>query len=126
MRVPGRSDLFIARQPILDRELTLRAYELLFRPTARADAAGGHDLNHMASQVILGALSDIGLDDVVMEAGGLERRIRAFRLPEENPHREMRASLTVPLSETGDNPLWVSVVTEDGFQAWSSPVFVFH
>ncbi len=65
MRVPGRSDLFIARQPILDRELTLRAYELLFRPTARADAAGGHDLNHMASQVILGALSDIGLDELV-------------------------------------------------------------
>lgn len=65
MRVPGRSDLFIARQPILDRELTLRAYELLFRPTARAEAAGGHDPNHMASQVILGALSDIGLDELV-------------------------------------------------------------
>jgi hypothetical protein len=89
------------------------------------DAGGVLDIatNHGALRA---PLSDIGLDDVVMEAGGLERRIRAFRLPEENPHREMRASLTVPLSETGDNPLWVSVVTEDGFQAWSSPVFVFH
>jgi len=25
----------------------------------------------------------------------------------------------------GDNPLWVCVTTEDGFQAWSSPIFVF-
>ena len=25
----------------------------------------------------------------------------------------------------GDNPLWICVYTEDGFQAWSSPVFVF-
>jgi hypothetical protein len=31
----------------------------------------------------------------------------------------------VPLRASGDNPLWVCVTTEDGFQACSSPVFVF-
>ncbi len=71
------------------------------------------------------AMRDIGLDDTVMEAGGLARRIRVFRLPDANPHRELRRTVTVPLKPAGDNPLWVSVFTEDGFQAWSSPIFAF-
>ena len=70
-------------------------------------------------------VSSIGMDDVVMEAGGLERRLKVFRLPDENPHRQCRAMFHVPLWDDGDNPLWVSVFTEDGFQAWSSPIFVF-
>ena len=65
------------------------------------------------------------MDDVVMEAGGLERRIRLFRLPEDNPHREINERVAVPLRPVGDNQIWVSVYTEDGFQAWSSPIFVY-
>ncbi|MDE0718474.1 MAG: DUF3604 domain-containing protein, partial [Rhodospirillaceae bacterium] len=71
------------------------------------------------------ALSGIGLEDSVLEAGGLERRVKAFRLPEALSVREMEETVTIPLSDGGDNPLWISVYTEDGFQAWSSPVFVF-
>ena len=70
-------------------------------------------------------LDKIGIDDVVMEAGGLERRVRLFRLPEDNPHREMNERVSVPLQPVGDNQIWVSVYTEDGFQAWSSPIFVY-
>ena len=70
-------------------------------------------------------LSDIGMEDVTMDAGGLERKIRAFRLPEENPHRTITTELEIPLNATGDNPLWVCVTTEDGFQAWSSPIYAF-
>lgn len=70
-------------------------------------------------------LADIGLEDEIMEAGGLERRLRIFRLPEVNPHRELTAELRVPLKPEGDNPLWVCVTTEDGFQAWSSPIYLF-
>jgi hypothetical protein len=70
-------------------------------------------------------LSDIGMQDVTMDAGGLERKIRAFRLPEENPHRTITTELEIPLNATGDNPLWVCVTTEDGFQAWSSPIYAF-
>ena len=70
-------------------------------------------------------LADIGLDDEVLHAGGLDRKVRVFRLPESNPHREMRAQVRVGLRDSGDNPLWVCVTTEDGFQAWSSPIFVF-
>jgi hypothetical protein len=71
------------------------------------------------------ALDDIGLQDTIMEAGGLERRIRVFRLPEQIPHREMSDSVEIALRPIGDNPIWVSVYTEDGFQAWSSPIFAY-
>ncbi|MDP7498435.1 MAG: DUF3604 domain-containing protein [SAR324 cluster bacterium] len=71
------------------------------------------------------ALEDIGLEDIIMEAGGLERRLRVFRLPEDNPHREVEYQLRIPLKPEGDNQLWICVTTEDGFQAWSSPVFVY-
>ncbi len=70
-------------------------------------------------------LAEIGLEDTVMEAGGLERKIRVFRLPEENPRRTISTELEIPLKADGDNPLWVCVTTEDGFQAWSSPIYAF-
>jgi len=70
-------------------------------------------------------LNDIGIDDLVMDAGGLDRRIRICRLPEENPHREINEVVSVPLQPIGDNPVWVSVYTEDGYQAWSSPIFAY-
>lgn len=71
-------------------------------------------------------LADIGIEDIVMEAGGLERKLRAFRLPDENPHRTLTTELEIALKPEGDNPLWVCVTTEDGFQAWSSPIYVFN
>jgi hypothetical protein len=77
----------------------------------------------------LGALrlpfAEIGLQDRVMDAGGLERRIKVFRLPETLDRRELSGRVTIPLKPRGDNPLWVSAYTEDGFQAWSSPVFAY-
>ena len=69
-------------------------------------------------------LNQIDLEDHVLDAGGLERQIRVFRLPEINPHREIEHHLRIPLKPNQDNPLWVCVTTEDGFQAWSSPIFV--
>ncbi len=69
-------------------------------------------------------LSEVGLHDIVLDAGGLERKIRVFRLPVNNPHREVQHSIEIDLNAQGDNPLWICVTTEDGFQAWSSPVFV--
>lgn len=70
-------------------------------------------------------LDEIGYDDKILDAGGLERRIRVFRLPDENPHKTIAHRIKVPLKKKGDNPLWVCVTTEDGYQAWSSPIFVF-
>jgi hypothetical protein len=65
----------------------------------------------------------IGLQDHVVEAGGLGRRIRAFRLPERLSPEMLRATLTVALQPGRDNPLYVRVTQEDGHQAWSSPIY---
>jgi len=71
------------------------------------------------------ALPDLSIDDVELDAGGLERRLRVMRLPVINTHKTLSESVPVDLHDQGDNPLWVCVTTEDGFQAWSSPIFVY-
>ncbi len=69
-------------------------------------------------------LADVGLEDTVIEAGGLERRLRLYRLPEMMTARRLEAEVSVKLNQTGDTPIWVRVTTEDGFNAWSSPIYV--
>ena len=89
------------------------------------DAAGARFSVETNLGSLNGSLSEIGLEDAVIDAGGLERKIRVFRLPESNPHRTVTAKIKVPLKTGADNPLWVCVTTEDGFQAWSSPIYAF-
>ena len=70
-------------------------------------------------------LSDIGYDDHVFDAGGLDRGVRIFRLPEENSYRTMNLERQIELKDAGDNPLFVRVTQEDGHIAWSSPIYVY-
>jgi len=70
-------------------------------------------------------IADIGLDDLVFEAGGIRRRIRVFRVPDENPHRTLHLSRRVRLRQQGDNALYVCLTQEDGHLIWSSPIYVF-
>ncbi|MFT5112200.1 MAG: hypothetical protein ACI8P9_001524 [Parasphingorhabdus sp.] len=70
-------------------------------------------------------LNNIGLTDTLLDASGLKREIRVFRLPEENSHRSMSLKRKITIKPDGDNPIWIAVTTEDGFQAWSSPIFAF-
>ena len=69
-------------------------------------------------------LSGVGIEDTVFDAGGLRRRISVCRLPETNPHRELQARVAVPVAGDRDDALWISLFTEDGFQAWSSPIYL--
>ncbi len=71
-------------------------------------------------------MDQIGLEDTVMDAGGLERKVRVFRLPDENTTLSLSAELEVTLKPTGDNPIWICVTTQDGFQAWSSPIYIYN
>ena len=77
----------------------------------------------------LGALDlkveDIGLEDTTFNAGGLNRQIRAFRLPAKPLSREMTITRTIDLDAKGDNQIWICVTTEDGYQAWTSPTYLF-
>jgi hypothetical protein len=78
--------------------------------------------NHGALSLDLGG---IGLGDVVLDAGGLERKLKILRLPENRLKNEMTFARNIKLNAKVDNPIWICVFTEDGFQAWSSPVYVF-
>ena len=71
------------------------------------------------------ALDDVGLRDHCLDAGGLDRRLRVFRLPDDRLDRELSVTRTVRLDHAGDNPVWICVTTEDGHQAWSSPMYLF-
>ncbi len=90
------------------------------------DKAEGGDIDIATNHGSLTLPMDsVGLEDHCMDAGGLERQVRVFRLPEENTHRELQYTASVAIKPGQDNPIWICVTTEDGFQAWSSPVFVF-
>jgi hypothetical protein len=71
------------------------------------------------------AIADIGLEDLAFEAGGIGRRIRVYRLPDENPHQRLLLSRRIPLKKTADNALHVCLTQEDGHLVWSSPIYVF-
>ena len=69
-------------------------------------------------------LGELGYGERVFEMGGLARQVRVLRLPDENPHLTFEGDVAIPLEAGRDNPVWVCVTTEDGHQAWSSPVYV--
>ena len=70
------------------------------------------------------AVSEINVEDRVYDAGKLGRRVRVFRLPDENPHYQTALRREIGLKTRLDNPLYVVVTQEDGHQAWSSPIWV--
>ncbi|MBT3306510.1 MAG: DUF3604 domain-containing protein [Alphaproteobacteria bacterium] len=71
------------------------------------------------------AIKDIGRDELIFANGGIDRRIRIFRLPDDNPHRAVTLERRIRLTEDKDNALYVRITHEDGHFAWSSPIYVF-
>ena len=69
-------------------------------------------------------LDEISEQDRTYEAGKMDRRVRVFRLPEQNDIRAWKLSATVQLEPGRDNPIYVVVTQEDGHRAWSSPVWI--
>ena len=71
-------------------------------------------------------LAGLGIDDQVLEAGGLDQNLHIFRLPENRLSNTLSFSRNVKLEESGDTTIWISLKTEDGFQAWSTPIYLHH
>ena len=71
-------------------------------------------------------LSNLKMKDTIMEAGGLGRCVRVFRLPDDKLPQQYETKVEVALRPKGDNPLWVCLTLEDGSQAWSSPIYLFN
>lgn len=60
-----QQDIFIARQPIVDRKESLVAFELLFRSASSATASGVVDDTHATAQVLVNAFGEMGIADVL-------------------------------------------------------------
>ncbi|RVU38248.1 DUF3604 domain-containing protein [Hwanghaeella grinnelliae] len=71
------------------------------------------------------AVADIGRDEMIFANGGIDRRIRIFRMPDENPHCSAVIERRIELKDDRDNALYVRVTHEDGHFTWSSPVYIF-
>ncbi len=70
-------------------------------------------------------IKDIGRDELVFANGGIGRRIRIFRMPDENPHRTATLERRIKLAGDRDNGLYVRITHEDGHFVWSSPIYIF-
>ena len=69
-------------------------------------------------------VSDIGYEDIVFDAGGLGRKIRVFRLPDENSHRKFEIERHISLHHDKDNAIYIRIIQQDGHVIWSSPIYV--
>lgn len=58
------SDIYLARQPIYDRQLNVHAYELLYR-SGEENSAQVFDGDAATAQVLVNALIEIGLPDII-------------------------------------------------------------
>ncbi len=70
-------------------------------------------------------IASLGLERHIFSAGGLDRAIKLYRLPEHMTQTRMEIVRRVPLREFGDTRLYVRVTQEDGHRAWSSPIYLF-
>ena len=69
-------------------------------------------------------VADIGYADRVFEAGGIDRRLRVFRMPADNPNRRCTIRRSMRLHGDRDNALYVRITQEDGHFIWSSPIYL--
>jgi EAL and modified HD-GYP domain-containing signal transduction protein len=60
-----QQDIFIARQPIVDRKENLVAFELLFRSAHSSTESGVLDDTHATAQVLVNAFGEMGIADVL-------------------------------------------------------------
>jgi len=71
------------------------------------------------------AIADIGLEDIVLQTGGgIDRQMRVFRLPDQNPTTSAKLSRRFSRNVLGEDALYVCITLEDGHRIWSSPTFL--
>lgn len=70
-------------------------------------------------------VAEIGLQDRVLDSGaGIRRRMRVFRLPEQNTGRRLSITRRLKLAPGREHALYVCATFEDGHVAWSSPIYL--
>lgn len=95
-----------------------------FEAVLNSPYAGSLEINtHLVKETV--SIEDIGRDELVFANGGIDRRIRIFRLPDVNPHLRKTLKRRIQLVDDRDNALYVRITHEDGHFTWSSPVYIY-
>ena len=71
------------------------------------------------------AIATLGYERHIFSAGGLDRAVKLFRLPERMVETSLSVRRRIRLRSSGDTRLFVRVTQEDGHCAWSSPIYIF-
>ena len=69
-------------------------------------------------------LDEIGYEPLVIDAGGVNQRVRVSAISGEKLPMNLEFSYVDEDPEEGVNPYWVRMVQSDGAMAWTSPVYV--
>ncbi len=69
-------------------------------------------------------IADIGREEMIFANGGIDRRIRVYRLPDVNPYYSISLKRQFELNPNQDDAFYVRVTFEDGHYAWSSPIYL--
>lgn len=92
-------DVFVGRQPIFNRDLTIYAYELLFRGNDKSNQAIVLGGDSATAQVVLNAFMEIGLTNLVGEHKAFLNFTEGFLL-RENISLLPRNQLVIEVLET--------------------------
>lgn len=69
-------------------------------------------------------VADLTRQPSTWKQGGVAMQLQLYRLPEHPPAHTYTWEVPVSKLNTGDNPLYLRVIQEDGHLAWTSPVYV--
>ncbi len=69
-------------------------------------------------------LKEIGRKGRTWDYGGVAKRLIVARLPDRPVSTSMVLEHRLDTLKTGDNPIYLHVIQEDGHMAWTSPVYV--
>jgi hypothetical protein len=79
------------------------------------------ETNVVSGEVDLRALAE---QTAKFDAGGLNRTISVYRLPEQDWSRHVKFDHSVSFTGGSDVPVYVRITQGDGHQAWSSPIYL--
>ncbi len=95
-----------------------------FDAILKSSYAGTLEINtHLVKESI--SIEDVGRNELIFANGGIDRRIRIFRLPDVNPHYRETLTRRIQLVDHRDNALYVRITHEDGHFTWSSPIYIY-
>jgi len=69
-------------------------------------------------------IANIGLEPITWECGGLGKKLQVARLPDRQSSCEFSASISLTDLHSGDNPIYIRMMQEDGHMAWTSPIYL--